>query len=260
MLKDAQILVTRPQHQASSLCELIEQQGGVAVRFPTLEIKALAYDNEIARKLAALNSLHWLFFMSANAVNFAVQANNGRIGCLTRCKTVAIGNATAKAMRQQGIKIDLIPASGFTSEALLAMPDLQFMQDKRCLIVRGRGGRDKLAQVLCSRGAQVEYLETYIRKMPDIGTELLTGKLERKQLAAVTITSGESLQNLLTMLDDKIHPLLFSVPLVVISHRIKQLADKLGFKRIAVTEKPADSAIIITLTTLIDGENSGRSK
>jgi uroporphyrinogen-III synthase len=34
------VLVTRPEHQAHHLCQLIEAEGGAAVRYPALVIKA----------------------------------------------------------------------------------------------------------------------------------------------------------------------------------------------------------------------------
>ena len=33
------VLVTRPEHQANHLCQLIEAEGGAAVRYPALVIK-----------------------------------------------------------------------------------------------------------------------------------------------------------------------------------------------------------------------------
>jgi hypothetical protein len=42
------VLVTRPEHQASHLCQLIEAEGGAAVRYPALVIKP----RRIARRCA----------------------------------------------------------------------------------------------------------------------------------------------------------------------------------------------------------------
>ncbi len=40
-LNNYSVLVTRPKRQAENLCQLLEQQGLQAIRFPTLEIVAL---------------------------------------------------------------------------------------------------------------------------------------------------------------------------------------------------------------------------
>jgi uroporphyrinogen-III synthase len=127
------------------------------------------------------------------------------------------------------------------------------------VIVRGIGGREKLAESLRSRGAEAFYLEVYSRRQPvanstDLRTDIAQGRLE-----AVTITSVEALQNLLAMLDDESIVLLKSILLVVMSERIGQAAEDIGFIQIAVSAQPTDTAILETLTTLLNGENSGRS-
>jgi len=138
------------------------------------------------------------------------------------------------------------------------MPVLQKLQQVNCLIIRGQGGLEKLAQILRNRGAQVDYLEIYKRVKPSVDNSFLLALLNKKQLAAVTITSGEALQNLLSMVDEAAVALLLAVPLLVISNRIGQQAKQFGFTSIVVTDKPSDSAILETLNTLITGENSGR--
>jgi uroporphyrinogen-III synthase len=78
-------------------------------------------------------------------------------------------------------------------------------------------------------------------------------------LNAVSITSGEALQNLLLMIDAVSASSLKKLPLIVVSDRIKELAQQLGFEQVLVSLQPTDAAILQTLTTLSNGENSGRS-
>ncbi len=251
--------MTRPGHQSGHLSELIVRQGGGVVLFPTLEIKTIDGDERVSNKLQMPGYFHWLFFVSVNAVNFAVKANNGKIDVFKQSRIAAIGKATAETLREHGLNIDLLPENGFNSEALLEMPVLHDMRGTNCLIIRGRGGREKLADSLRKRGASVEYLEIYQRIRPTTDSSGLISLLEQNQLSAVTITSAEALKNLLAMVGERPAALLTAIPLVVISDRIRRLAEAAGFKTIAVTEEPADSAILDTLIMLINGENSGRS-
>lgn len=253
-LNGARVLVTRPAHQAENLSRLIQGRGGEAVRFPVLDIVARDNIEEVQYALKNLDKFQWVVFISPNAVNFALKANNGKIDRLKTVRFAAVGRATAQALEAAGLTVDVVPEQGYTSEALLAMPQMQQVKGQACLIVRGEGGREELANTLRSRGAVVQYLEVYKRTIPSIDSSQVVQLLAQHRLDVITVTSGEALQNLLIMLGENNHQLLLPIPIVVVSDRIRQLAAGMGFKRIAVTENPADTAILETVTIICNGE------
>ena len=255
-LNNALILVTRPAAQAETLCRLIEQHQGNALRFPTLEIQIAEVDpGSIERALEC----NWLIFTSTNAVDFAVKAFGGKMNDLYSVQLAAVGQATAEALRKAGLNVACVPKTEFSSEGLLAEPGMQAVSGQRVMIVRGVGGREKLAQTLRSRGAVVDYLEVYQRCKPELDNTALVTSLSDDCLSAITITSTEALQNLLAMVDEASGVRLRKLPLVVVSERIAALAQELGFTQIAVSQQPTDAAILETLTTLLNGDDSGRS-
>ncbi len=247
-------MVTRPAAQADNLCQLIENQGGMALRFPTLEIEAVVPDS---RALSDAFASDWLIFTSKNAVDFAQPVLGGKMVGQQRPNIAAVGGATALALQQAGFVVDCVPATEFNSEGLLAELQMNAVAGKRCVIVRGVGGREKLAEALRTRGAKVGYLEVYRRKRPIVGNNALVATLHKHGLDIVSVTSEEALHNLLEMLDHDSAALLRMLPLLVVSDRIAKTADELGFKTIAVSRQPTDTAILETLTTLMSGENSG---
>jgi uroporphyrinogen-III synthase len=259
-LNGAHILVTRPQHQADNLCCLIEGLHGVAVAFPTLEIAAVEDRDQIAEVLANLHRFQWVVFISANAVNFALLANDGKIGQFSSVRIAAIGQATAKALAAAGLTADLLPACSSDSRALLAMPAMQQVSGQRILIVRGAGGLDTLREELVKRGAAVDYLDVYRRTVPRANPAPVLHLLERKRLDLIVATSGEAVKNLLIMLGDKGRTLALATPLVVVSGRIRQIAEDSGFERIYVTDSPSDTAILEKIITWATGEKSGRTE
>jgi len=259
-LKGAHVLVTRPAHQAENLSNLITRRGGIAIRFPTLEVVAAGDSGNIRNILANPDRFQWLVFISANAVNFALKANGGKIDRMRPVRIAAIGRATAQALDNAGLPADLVPEDGFNSEALLSMPQMRLQTGQRCLIVRGQGGREELADALRNNGVDVEYLEVYKRIIPDIDKSQVELLLADNKLEFITITSGEALQNLLVMVDKAYHQALFAISLVVISDRIRILASRMGFNRITVTDNPSDAAILDTVTTIIKMGESGRSE
>jgi len=245
------VLVTRPAHQADTLCGLIEQQGWCPVRFPTLDIVALE-SNKTSMQLDSLSQWDWLIFISTNAVNFALRANNGKIDAFKACSIAAVGKATEKALQAAGILVDLLPDGQFNTEGLLASSEMKQLKGKKCLIVRGQGGRETLANSLRERGAMVDYMEVYSRVIPaaDAASENVSAMLKLGKLHAITITSGDALKNLVIMMGAELHDKLKAVSLIVISHRIKALAEEIGFKSIAVTTNPSDIAIIETVVMM----------
>ena len=254
LLNGAHVLVTRPAHQAENLSHLIEEQAGVAVRFPTLAIAALDDSCTIQNTLAHLDRYQWLVFVSANAVTMHSYYSDGvKMERFKPVPIAAIGKATALALAQAGLPVDLVPESGYNTEALLAMPQMQQMKGQSCLIIRGEGGREELATTLRSRGATVEYLDVYKRIIPALDSSQVSLLLAQDKLDVITATSGDALQNLLIMLEEKNHQQLLEVPLVVISNRIGQIAANMGFKRIAVTSSPSDAAILETVTLCVTG-------
>ena len=109
-LNDVRVLVTRPAHQAKNLCELLEKQGGVAIRFPTLAIAALENTQAIQAGLAQWMTYQWLIFISVNAVTMhSYYSVDDKIKKNNSVRIAAIGKATAEALLLAGLSVDLLP-------------------------------------------------------------------------------------------------------------------------------------------------------
>jgi uroporphyrinogen-III synthase len=251
-LKQAHILVTRPAHQAENLCLLIRANKGIPIRFPTIEIVPLMLEkSEIEQTLTRAD---WFIFTSTNAVRcYCSELDDAKMRHLKNKSCLAIGKATAQALIEAGLNVDLMPLDGYNSEALLDLADLQNVSHKNIVIIRGENGRETLAETLRKRGATVSYQDVYKREMPQSDcTEIL-----QQQLDFITITSGEAIENLVKMLPATQHDLLKKIPLIVVSERIQTIAKNLGFETIALAKMPSDDAILKTITTIINGEESG---
>ncbi len=237
------VLGTRPAGQADGLCELIEKAHGRPVRFPAMEIVPL--DTEAARQvLADAASADLLIFISANAVTHAFPLLPDELPL--NLPVAAIGEATARRLEEYGLPATLVPRGRFDSEGLLALPPLQDMRGRRVIILRGRGGREKLRTELQARGAEVHYAEVYERRLPRRGAaNLLKGW--NGLVDVVTVTSSEMLDNLMKLLGAEGAALLRQTPLVVLSERMAEHAYALGCRKIWVTEQAGDRGILQAL-------------
>ena len=208
------VLVTRPQQQAGELVEAIEVQGGKAILFPVIEILA-RNDAEVQSDVDALNDPAISVFVSRNAVEHGLSYARGKIA--------AIGPTTAEAIVQRGAHVDICPAAGFDSEHLLMEAAFDDVTGKTIRIIRGNGGREHLANSLSERGADVECLSTYERKLPHYTNAELSSLEQRWQAGEVTVAvvmSVQSLENLGTLLPDWCREQLPFTPLVTPAARV----------------------------------------
>ena len=207
------MLVTRPVYQAGQLMDLIQSAGGLAYDFPTLEIKPANNSLALQETIKTLADCDFVFFISPNAVVHGLEAISESIGDLPKTiKLAAIGAGTEAALNTAGYQCQLAPEEHFNSESLLALPALQDVKNKRIVIFRGNGGRNKLRDELRKRGAHVTYAECYERVIPGASPAALIDMLRNHNINIISLTSADAARNLVTMLGDNAK-LVFTCPL-----------------------------------------------
>jgi uroporphyrinogen-III synthase len=234
-----EVLVTRPAGQAAALCHALEAANGRPLPLPLMEIVAAA-DPATRQRLDSATDYDWLIFVSTNAVEHALPY----LPPSRDFGIAAVGRSTARALDGVGMTDILVPSTSADSEGLLAEPALADVAGQRILIVRGCGGRPLLADTLQSRGARVEYAEVYRRELPADTRTRLHALLHRPP-GAITITSGEMLENLTTLSGPATS--LRDIPLVAVSTRVAELARRAGFRRVIQAGGAGDDAIVATL-------------
>lgn len=196
-LQNTTVLVTRPEHQAEPFCELVEQAGGHAIRFPVIAIQEIELTQESRKFIAA--DTDCMVFISANAVRLGVAAiNSVNPQRIEKSRIMAIGKATAAQLREEGIEPDLVPPSPYNSEALLGLPEMQKVTGRTFTIVKGKGGRTYLMDCLRQRGANVNEIDIYVRVKPKIRNTPLTEFMQSEN-PVVSITSVKGLHYLFEM-------------------------------------------------------------
>ncbi len=242
------VLVTRPAEQAADFAEQVSAAHGRPVSFPALEILG-PEDKQAARAaLADLASIDLLIFVSANAVRYAFPLMPEHIPLDLR--VAAVGRATARALDEIGLEPTLVPER-MDSEGLLALPELQSVAGWRVRIVRGNGGRETLREVLRERGAEVDYVEVYRRRLPRRNPANLIRNWPRL-VDVVTVTSVQILDNLFSLLGEAGAPLLRETPMVVASRRIADQAAARGCRRVWLADSAMDADMLAALCGLAD--------
>ena len=244
------LIVTRPRGQAARSASALRAAGAEVITFPVLAIAPV----DAAHTAAALATASAIIFVSANAVAYGVPLlRAGDIPPTT--EIFAIGRATAAALADAGFKNVVSPVISIDSEGLLALPQLQAIDGRHIILVKGvseLGGRRLLEQTLAARGAQVNVLECY-RRAPTVPDAAARTQLQKSFASgrihgcfALSVETLDSLMNIFSAMN--ILPQSQTV-LLVPNPRVADAARTLGFGNIA--EVPlADAEMIAALIGL----------
>jgi uroporphyrinogen-III synthase len=238
-LSGKRILVTRPVDQARNLGTLIRQAGGEPVVFPAIEITDPADTRRLDALIENLHEYDLAIFISPTAVARAFQ----RIPVWPHSlQAAAVGQGSARALNNAGVKQVIAPTDGSDSEALLALPEMQRVSGKRILIFRGEGGRELLADTLRQRGATVEYAECYRRAKPRSDAAALMRQHAAHRFDGVVVTSREGLANFHALLGGGWERFQ-SVPFFVPHARIAEESGRLGIQQAIVTSEGDEGCV-----------------
>lgn len=247
-LTGLRILVTRPAEQAEPLCQRIEQLGGHCRRLPLLAILPAQDSHRASAPFCDLSRYAWIIFISANAVTQGWPYLQKAGGIPPGCRVITIGKATAEALQRLGGKVDLMPATDFSSDGVLALAPMQNVTGQHFLIIRGEGGKETLATTLRARGAEVVYAEVYRRETPPLDFAQLGGSAGKPAIDLITISSSEALQHLAQQARQQQHMWIFDLPLIVVHPRQVKMARQLGFTLTPqVADNASDAAVIAAL-------------
>lgn len=118
--------------------------------------------------LARINEYQWLAFASINAIRYffaRLQEKGMDSRDLKGPKVAAVGIATAEALREYGIRADLIPEE-YTGDGLAASMVAQGVKGAKVLIPRAKKAREILPDTLRANGAEVDLVTVYQNVRP----------------------------------------------------------------------------------------------
>lgn len=159
---------------------------------------------------------------------------------------VAVGSGTARALRRAGVVSVQSPAR-MDSEGLLGLPALQTLDGTTVALVTAPQGRDVLATQLCARGAKLHRADVYTRVPVPLSPRAWQRLRALDAPAALSLSSGAALQQLLANAPAGMLPLLHAMPVVAASQRLSQVARDAGFARVTVAEGPLPRQILAAM-------------
>lgn len=248
------ILITRPSHQAEIWKRRLTAAGALVDCIPMLAITPVnqnsGFDIQRIKNLVVdFDRFDHAIFVSANAVRYGFDWLDSFWPQLPQGpRFYAIGEATAEALEKRGAE-PLVDGGAMNSEALLALPQLQTPAGQRVLIFRGCGGRSLLGDTLRARGAHLAYCEVYLRQLPPAACDQLAQY--RDTADAITVHSGETLNNLSLCIARSGRTELLATPLICPGKRVAKAAQDAGFGAIYAAVNAGSSAMLEALQRAI---------
>jgi len=188
------IVVTRARSQAASLSERLSAAGAEVIEMPATQIEPLE-PVSLVGAITQLSRYGWVVFTSQNAVKIfwdALREQSLDARALAAAKIAAVGPATAHALLERGLAVDVAP-DRFVAEALLdALRDRRDVRGVHVLYAAAEGAREVLQQGLEELGAIVDRVELYRSVADGEGAERLRDLLLDAQADLVTFTSASS--------------------------------------------------------------------
>ena len=190
------IVVTRATQQAPILSEKLRELGADAIEMPATQIARLDL-GPLRNSIDRIGDYDWLIFTSQNAVAIFWEQLLGRgkdSRALAGLKIAAVGPATAGALLEHGITVDVIPQR-FVAEGLLEiMRERDDVSGSKVLYITAEGARDVLPSGLREIGAELAIIEAY-RTIPDgEGAATLARAIEAGKVDLATFTSASAVR------------------------------------------------------------------
>ncbi len=200
------VVITRKGDQAETMIDHLRELGAEPFFFPVIETIAPDDWAPLDNALNNLSQYDGLIFTSVNGVRFfaeRLKTIEQDIRELKGVRIFAIGPKTAEAVRNLGIRVDVVPEN-FVAESLIE--SIENVKGQRFLLPRAKVAREILPEQLRKMGAVVDVVPAYQTILASPSVEALEKRLKEGSIDVLTFTSSSTVKNFLTLIDEKFLP------------------------------------------------------
>ncbi len=227
------VVVTRARAQASVLVGRLSDLGAACLECPTIKVVPPEDWSPLDAAIDNLDTYDWLVLTSVNGVNFffdRLYEKGKDVRALGNVRTATIGPATAKRLRDFGLKSDIIPET-YQAESIVEAFKQESMNGKRVLLPRAKEARPVLPVELRKMGAAVDEIAAYQTEEARENVEVLIKRLEEGSIDLLTFTSSSTVRNFKALLPpERFGSLIEGVTVATIGPITADTAGELGFK------------------------------
>lgn len=197
-LSGKRIAVTRSREQASELSNKLAALGAEVIELPLIHVSKSIDLHTLNDVLQELGGYDWIVFTSANGVRYFFEEFHRvfeDIRALGMLRFACIGDATAKAIREQHIRVECQPKIAVAealAEALIATGSLD---SAKVLIITGSLNRDTLIKMLEEARAIVDQLQVYKTEKTDLTEDTAAASFRARGADAILFASSSAVQS-----------------------------------------------------------------
>lgn len=217
-------LVTRTSSKSGGLQALLENAGAAVLHAPMLELKPVPHALDAAMEEIE-QFTHIVFTSQVTVEQFfaALDAAGKDARALHNAKLCVVGSATAQALRDCGLRADVMPEQ-FTAEGLCEVLVPQLSASDHVLLPQSAAARPVLRETL-EQHCRVTAVALYTSEAADCDVAAVQEALRSGSIDGVTFTSSAAVRN---------------------------FADSVGFAEVTAQQIPVYSIGAVTSRTLRD--------
>ncbi len=197
-LAGRRIAVTRAREQASELAGKLQALGATVIELPLIHIAKDVDQSILADVWDELGGYDWVVFTSANGVRNFFEEFHARfddIRSLGVLRFACVGDTTAKAIREQHIRVECQPEEA-TAQALgAALVATGSLDNAKMLVVTGNLNRDILIQQLEEARAIVDRVQVYKTEKTDLQADPAAADFRAHGADAILFASSSAVQS-----------------------------------------------------------------
>ncbi len=236
------VLVTRPSGQGRDLLDGLRERGVDAVHVPAIEIRPAGEGGSLDAALAGAESADWVVLTSANAARAVLDAA-ARVGLEPlMLRWAAVGDATARVVREAGIAVVFLPSVANGSTLARELP---VHARDRVLVPRADIVDGAVADTLRDRGVTVADVVAYeTLEAPEGSRPLLAAALDDGPVDAIVLTSGSTARGLLALASDDTRARLAATPAVAAGTSTAAATRAAGYTTVLTAPSPAAADLV----------------
>jgi uroporphyrinogen-III synthase len=197
-LSGRRIVITRPAGQSAEWRSRLEAEGAEVIELPLIKVTKAVDLHTLAEVLQEFGAYEWIIFTSVNGVKYFFEEFirvHVDIRALGLVRIAAVGEATAAALSDLHLRVDLQPKKASGEELALELITRESMDSAKVLVVTGNKNREALVEKLHEARAIVDTLPVYKTEETNLATDPVAGDFKAKGADAILFASPSAVQS-----------------------------------------------------------------